>query len=179
MSKHTLDFKLAVIKHYEQGFDGQKSTAKRFGIENGAVRRWVLAYQYHGISGLTSRPGSYTAEFKESVVLYRQQHHLSIREVAARFNIPSHPSITIWEKLYTEGGIEALSNKRGYPTEMSDSTKPMKDHNLRPISEMSPKELHAELQQLRMENAYLKKLQALVQPKRPSAGTPKQRSSKN
>lgn len=33
MSKYSLSFKLQVVKHYLSGREGQKATAKRFGID--------------------------------------------------------------------------------------------------------------------------------------------------
>jgi transposase len=167
MSKHTLEFKLSVVKHYQLGVDGQKATAKKFGIEHGAVRKWAMAYQHHGIDGLIVQHRGYTAEFKESVVLYMRDHNASQRDVAAKFNIPAITTIGIWERLYDNGGIDALSNKRGRPKIMpKPSTSPQ---SKRPISEMTQDELLAEIQHLRMENAYLKKLRALIQQQKLSA----------
>ncbi len=40
MSKYSLSFKLEVVQHYLSGPEGQKATAKRFGIDHSAVRKW-------------------------------------------------------------------------------------------------------------------------------------------
>jgi transposase len=160
MRKHTLEFKLKVIEYYMAGTNGIKVTAKRFGIEGGVVRQWVATYKHHGVEGLSARFISYTAEFKESVILHRRQNQLSARETAALLNIPTYTLITRWEHLYNEGGIEALKSKRGRPKKIMP--KPVKPPIPKSFDEMTLEELHTELQHLRMENAYLKKLKALV-----------------
>lgn len=43
MSKYSLSFKLEVVQHYLSGMEGQKATAKRFGIDHSAVRKWTAA----------------------------------------------------------------------------------------------------------------------------------------
>ncbi len=43
MSKYSLNFKLEVVQHYLSGLEGQKATAKRFGIDHSAVRKWTAA----------------------------------------------------------------------------------------------------------------------------------------
>lgn len=75
----------------------------------------------------------------------------SIRETAAIFNIPS----------YETGGLDALhSKKKERPT--------MKDKKTKPVVESSIEALQVESERLRMENAYLKKWNALVQNKKQS-----------
>lgn len=49
----------------------------------------------------------------------------------------------------------------------------------KPLEEMSKEELLAELQHLRMENAYLKKLRALIQQEKEPASRPRRGSSMN
>lgn len=43
MSKYSLSFKLEVVQHDLSGLEGQQATAKRFGIDHGAVRKWTAA----------------------------------------------------------------------------------------------------------------------------------------
>lgn len=174
MSKYDLAFKLSVIRHYQMGTCGYKRTGKRFGVNESCVRKWIFAYEHHGLEGITHRSGSYTAQHKQSVIQYKKQHHLSIRETATLFKIPSPSTVRVWERLYDEGGIQALTDNRGRNKRMSKHPKPSPE---KPIEEMSQEELHAELQHLRMENAYLKKLRALIQEKK--ASEQKRNSSMN
>ncbi len=176
MSKYDLDFKLSVIKHYQSGIEGFNATARRFDIPTTCVREWFSAYEHNGLEGLTHRPGRYPAEFKKLVIQHKQQKHLSIRETAALFNIPSFSMIRAWEKRYDEGGIHSLTDNRGRKKRMS---KPPRPPASKPLEEMSQEEMLAELEYLRAENAYLKKLSALIQQKEASASKKRRDSSVN
>ena len=176
MSKYDLEFKLSVIRYLEKEGASKKSASKHFGVNASCIRKWVWAYEYHGLEGLKHRNGSYSAEFKESVVRYKKQNHLSGREVAARFNIPGPATIQAWERRYDEGGIQALTDQRGQKKSMS---KHLNESPRKPLEEMSQEEMHAELQYLRAENAYLKKLKALIRQKKESVSKLKQDSSSN
>lgn len=107
MSKYSLSFKLEVVQHYLSGMEGQKATAKRFGIDHSAVRKWTAAWKLHGEAGLTTRHFAYSPVFKESVILHMREHRLSVREVCAKFTIPAFSTVLLWERLYDEGGLEA------------------------------------------------------------------------
>ena len=86
------------------------------------------------------------------------QNHLSCSETALRFQIPQDYLVSKWERIYYEEGPQALyEDKRGRPRKMS--SKPIK----KKLSKKIEEDLIAENQRLRMENEYLKKLNALVQ----------------
>lgn len=55
--KFPLELRLAVVTHYLNSRDGYRETANRFGVGRTAVRRWVSAWQQHGIDGLTWKTG--------------------------------------------------------------------------------------------------------------------------
>ncbi|WP_427238816.1 IS3 family transposase [Yersinia enterocolitica] len=163
MSKYSLNFKLRVVQHYLSGLEGQKATAKRFGIDHRAVRKWSSAWKLHGEAGLTTKPGHYPPTFKEAVILYMRDHLLSARQVSTVFNIPAFTSVCLWERLYNEGGLEALRNSRRGRKRMSKLTGKHPKKNT--TSSLCPDE-REELEQLRVEVAYLKKLQNLTQSKK-------------
>ena len=162
MSKYSLSFKLQVVKHYLSGQEGQKATAKRFGIEHSSVRKWVCAWQLHGEIGLTTKHFRYPPAFKEAVILHMRGHFLSARQVSAKFNIPSFSTVCQWERLYDQGGLQALRDNRRGRKRMSELTG-------KPVAKNTPSSLSSdereELEQLRVEVAYLKKLQALLNKK--------------
>ena len=84
----------------------------------------------------------------------------SVRETAAIFNIASHSTILSWQKSLELHGMDALRpKKKGHPSVKKESIK-QKNQTL---VEGSVEALHAEVERLRMENAYLKKLNSLVQ----------------
>ena len=92
----------------------------------------------------------YTPEFKIKVVETMHKEKLSYRETARQFDIPNS-RVTAWERIYLEEGAEGLyAERRG------------RKSTGRPPKIKKEEDLIAEVQRLRAENAYLKKLNALV-----------------
>ena len=96
----------------------------------------------------------YTPEFKQMVVETMQKEGLSYSEASRQFEINSHRRIQEWERIYLEEGPEGFQiERRG------------RKSTGRPPKQLKPKveeDLIAEVQRLRAEVAYLKKLNALV-----------------
>ena len=94
----------------------------------------------------------YTGEFKQMVVEVMRKEKLSQYEVSDRFQVSRH-AVQMWERIYLEEGPEGLYIERrgrkstGRPKELKPEVE---------------EDLIAEVQRLRAENAYLKKLRALV-----------------
>ena len=95
----------------------------------------------------------YTPEFKIKVVETMQKEQLSYREAARQFEIPNHTMVARWERIYLEEGAEGLSIERRGRKSTDRSAK---------LKTEVDEDLIAEVQRLRAENAYLKKLNALV-----------------
>jgi transposase len=176
MAKYSEQFKLAVVQDYlSDTSEGYRAVGRRHGLSSHTIlERWVAAYQLHGVTGLGKKSSKYSAEHKLSVLQHMWDNRLSISQTAAKFDIRSYAMVSMWERAYRDGGIEALApRRRGKPKPMtaSDTTKPepAPDDDKR-----SREELLAEVNQLRMELAYLKKLEALVQARKKLA-PPKKR----
>lgn len=160
MSKYSNAFKLEVVKYCEEQHHGYADAAKYFNIPSKTIiLQWVRRYKEKGIEGLLkNKISSYSGEFKQDVVEYMHKNHLSATETAINFNLANHSIVLKWERIYYEEGPQALyKERRGRRKDMS--SKPRK----KKISKENEEDLIAEVQRLRMENAYLKKLQALVQ----------------
>lgn len=160
MSKYSYEFKLEVVKYCINNHYGFKSAANLFNIPSKvAVQQWVRKYQEHGCTGLYKNPkSSYSGKFKCNVVEYMHKNHLSLSETAIHFNLANHSIVSKWERIYYEKGPQALfEERRGRSKDMS--SRPEKEK----ISKDNEKNLLKELEYLRAENAYLKKLDALVQ----------------
>ena len=94
----------------------------------------------------------YTPEFKKLVVETMLKEKLSYSETAEKFEI-RHKRVQDWERIYlTEGADGFAVERRG----RSNSGRPKK------LPKEVEEDLLAEVQRLRAENEYLKKLQALV-----------------
>lgn len=158
MSKYSYEFKLKVINDMLDNHIGTDRTSKKYGISHENLRRWFKRYELYGIEGLLMKKGSYDGKFKQNVVEYMHNNHLSCSETALRFGIPQDATVGRWERIYYEEGPQALyEDRRGRIKNMS--SKPRK----KKLSKEVEEDLIAENQRLRMENEYLKKLNALVQ----------------
>lgn len=96
----------------------------------------------------------YTGEFKQRVVETMMQEKLSYREAARQFDVNDHNRVASWERIYLEEGPEGLNVER-----RGRGSKGRPPKKLKPEVE---EDLLAEVQRLRAENDYLKKLNALV-----------------
>ena len=96
----------------------------------------------------------YTGEFKQRVVETMMQEKLSYREAARQFDVNDHNRVASWERIYLEEGPEGL-----YVERRGRGSKRRPPKKLKPEVE---EDLLAEVQRLRAENDYLKKLNALV-----------------
>ena len=95
----------------------------------------------------------YTAEFKIKVVETMQKEGLSYRETARQFEISNHHIVAGWERIYLEEGAEGLQiERRGRKA----TGRPPK------LNKEVEEDLISQVQRLKAENAYLKKLNALV-----------------
>jgi transposase len=160
MGKYSTQFKITAIKAYLDGDDGFRKVAQRHSMDCSLLRRWVAVYKVRGPAGLRSQARHYNASFKRSVVECMHRERLSCREVAARFGLGQSSQVGIWERQYYSGGPDALSvAKRKKVVAMPK--KPTFPLSSQPVDDdsKSREQLKVELEYLRMENAYLKKLE--------------------
>ena len=159
MSKYSGELKLQIVKYCLDEHHSSYDAAKKFNLPDPTpIKRWIRRYNEHGVEGLIKQQkSSYTGFFKENVIEYMHNNHLSATQVAIHFRI--EVSVVLkWERIYYEEGPQAFyEERRGRRKNMSSKSKSKK------LSEDNEKDLIAEVQQLRMENEYLKKLNALVQ----------------
>jgi transposase len=167
MGKYSDQTKLAAAKDYWRGHGGLVAVARRHGVNVASLRQWAAAYRIHGVAGIETRQRKfYSVDFKMTVLRRVRSEKLSSRQAAALFNIRRHDMIGLWQRSYEDGGIAALYPRRSIqhltmtkqPDTQSKRKKPPPEDKTR-----TREELLDELQQLRMENAYLKKLEALAQ----------------
>lgn len=180
MTKYSEQFKLDVVQDYlAAGSDGLRIVAQRHGVPSHfTVRKWVLAYELHGDAGLGKKSRQYSAQFKLSVLQSMWDNQLSMAQAAARFDVRNQAMVGIWERAYRDGGVAALvPRRRGTIKTMAT---PVPEPDRTPDDDKrSREELLAEVSQLRMELAYLKKLAALVQARQKPAARKKRKSCRN
>jgi len=68
MAKYSLEMKFEVVQFVLGQNHSQKEATRPFGITKGHIQMWVAAYSHHGLEGLAVKNGTYTGDFKVSVV---------------------------------------------------------------------------------------------------------------
>jgi len=157
MTKFSKEFRVKLIKEVEQG-ESLNSIARKYGVGRCTLQSWYSKFSNGGLKQLISTNKHYTPEFKIYAIEYRWQHDLSYTQAVVELKISNVAILYQWEKRYLESGPSGLlTTRKGRPPKM-----PKKPEN--PKRDLTREEqLEAEIAQLRMENAYLKKLNALVQ----------------
>lgn len=148
-----------VLKYLNEGI-GLTQLASEYCTDRGSIQKWRDAYLEHGVEGLSIKPTHYSSDFKILAVEYMYNTGSSLRQTVAHFNIKSTQTLRQWERIYCEEGPEALSEeRRGRSSKLGKYNKSKSSKKKANTDE----DLLAEVKRLRMENEYLKKLNALIQ----------------
>ena len=178
LKKYSEQVKLAAVQAYRDGTLGWKATAKAHDVETSSLRKWVAAYEVHGPDGVREkRRELYSREFKLKVLRRMRDEDLSYRQAAALFDIRNFNIIGTWERAYERDGMPGLAAQwAGRRKKMTTPENQKSNSSLREGDKRTREQLLEELQSLRLENAYLKKLDALVQSQAKSAPGRKRKS---
>lgn len=171
MTKFTEKDKLKAVRYYFKHGISQSELARKFGVVTARLQYWIRLYEYHGEEAFKRRYTNFSVQDKLNIIQYMNDHGTSIFDTAARFCLPSDSTLWRWDYLWRNQGIHALESKKKGRLSMKNenqkkTTKP---------TEGSLEALQAENERLRMENAYLKKLNALVQNKEKSPNKTKRK----
>lgn len=160
MTKFSFEIKKLAVNQYLQGI-GSTTIARKLGIKrHDTVLMWVARYRKYGINGLKIRRSThdYDGNFKLKVLNWKKQNQASYATTALKFDISNYGTIANWQRKFERGGVRALFTRRGRPRRMTNNHG--KHDNQTSLSELE--RLRAENRALRVENEYLKKLDALV-----------------
>jgi transposase-like protein len=164
MSKYSYEFKLKVVKAYLKSHRGIRVNALQYDVPAKSLLGWVARFEAHGPEALKKSFTHHTTTFKLLVLEHMGTHQLSIAQTATHFNIPSPSTIGVWLRLYNQGGVTALEPKpKGRPPMPKQIN--YKALLRKPVGELTREELLQRLEYAEVENAYLKKLEALAQQK--------------
>jgi len=155
--KYSKEFKLECIRKRKEGICIETPSGfKDRDSFMSQVRRWTRIYDVLGEAGLEH--GKPTLDVDQRFgLIKRVENGESYTSAALSAGIGADVLIR-WHKIYRESGIDGLQSlKRGKPP--MDKKKPEQKKD----SEKTREELLEELEYVRAENEYLKKLSALVQ----------------
>ena len=153
--RYTKQFKLECVQKYKTGVhidDPGGCKHKTFWTK---VKRWVHIYDALGEAGLEHKKPKRTWKDKYDMI-QMVFNGKSFNEVACSHGI-QESLLSKWYKIYQRSGVVGLKlDRRGRPPKMVKKPKECNEPK-------TTAELEKELEYLRAENEYLKKLSALVQ----------------
>lgn len=164
MSKYTRAFKLSIAKQCIN-HESSRSLSERLSIPDRYIRYWAQVYRYHGEQAFTKPPRAFSSQDKYRILEQMQHNGWSIGHTSVVYNMTTVSTIYQWQKQFEETGLSGLEpQRRGAKMKHKPSTQTLKS-----TQEMSLQELRDELEYRRAENAYLKKLDALLAQKQAQA----------
>ena len=153
--RFTKEFKLECVRKYKAGEQINDPGGCKHKTFVDTVRRWARIYDSVGEVGLEHKKPKRTWQDKMNMI-QRVLNGESIQETALSNGIQSD-LLSKWYKIYQESGIDGLKlDRRGRHRKMAKKPKTSNEPKTK-------EELEKELEYLRAENEYLKKLNALVQ----------------
>lgn len=153
--RFTKEFKLECIRKYKAGERIDDPGGCKHSTFRNAVLEWVRIYDAMGEIGLEHKKPKRTWQDKLGMI-ERVLNGESIKSVALSNGIKGY-LLSTWYKIYQKSGIDGLKlDRRGRPPKTMKKPKT-------PNKPKAENELEKELEYLRAENEYLKKLNALVQ----------------
>ena len=161
MGKYSVEFKIEVIEIWKEHKLTMAEIMSKYKISDQTVQRWVTEYDSQGVYGLITKPIKkiYTGEFKQKVVEDMRENRLNQSETSRKYSVGRN-QVQQWERIYLEKGPEGLYiENRGIASKSANTEK------IDTLDKNIEADLIAEIQHLRMENEYLKKLNALIQAK--------------
>ena len=175
--KYSLEFKLECVNKYKNGEyirkpDNCKCEQREF---MRIIREWNDLYDNFGIDGLKHKTFNkdWTKEDRFRIVA-QVLGGKTTRQVAAENDV-AHGVIFQWVRRYREKGIDGLELHKGRKPKVP--TMPKKKTKLAPSEKEELELLRARNEYLEAENAYLKKLDALVSQR--EAAHPKAKKQKS
>ncbi|MCT0151933.1 helix-turn-helix domain-containing protein [Fructilactobacillus fructivorans] len=167
MTKFSYKLKMEIVKQYLNG-DSSIKLCRKYGIRScSLVLNWVDRFKQYGEKGLTVRSiqRKYSSADKQNILNWMKLNCASYPETALHFDITSPSLIYRWQRSFELYGISGLDNKRlGRPT-MKHKKKLQPDKTDRNVMKdyEEMKRLKDENMMLKIQNEYLKKLNALDQ----------------
>ena len=162
--EHSLEEKLKAIKMYNRGVPPTR-IAKILGFSRNVIAVWCELFKNEGIVGLQRLPYNcrYNFEEKCQIVCEIEKNHVPLHIVSAKYHV-SRSTLHCWVSIVRRKGYDALKEVkygRKYGKTHAIKHTPMgRPKKKEPMTELE--KLQRENELLRAENAYLKKMRALM-----------------
>ena len=161
MAKYNDEFKLKMVREYLEGSLGYELLANKYNMPSSSpIEIWVRSYKEFGVKGLRRKSSKkeYPVQFKLDVLEFMKRTGASYHDTAIEFEMNNPSLIANWKRVFLKEGTEGLKPKpKGRPSmSKNKETKSVK----REVTMSREKELERENELLRLEIAYLKKLEA-------------------
>jgi len=103
--KLSAEQKAEIVRLYLEKGESQSSIAKRYGIDEMAVKKYALQYQAQGIETFINngKNRAYSAELKKQAINAYMNGEGSTREIAAKYGLRSPTQLINWIKVYNSG----------------------------------------------------------------------------
>lgn len=181
MKKYSYDLKIRIVKEYLDGRLTVESLTEKYGIpSSNSISSWVSIYKTFGKEGLKDSVDQpvYPVQFKKDVLHYMKRTGSSYQATANTFGIRYGSTVRSWNLIVQEQGIEGLTETKGAPPmakkeKQMKKQKPSKKITNPSIDSGRMAELERENERLRLENSYLKKLEAFQEKLPPEKHKPK------
>lgn len=175
--KYSYEFKKYLVTLLSSGKVSACKLSIMYDIPKGVLCTIYNKYKKIGDESLKHiyTRNNYSREFKEKVLEYKSANNLSYEQTALQFNIPSCSVIYDWHKQYCkiqEFNMAEKKEKISNPIRSKNNRKPTatplisEDSEEVQLLKKRITELERELYITSAENAYLKKLDALMQEKK-------------
>jgi transposase len=164
--KFTREEKIEMINEYNEKNKSINTISEKYNISKSYMKHLLKQQEKGGIENIgmgqrNKEKRQYEGKFKLKVVKERIASGAGYRETARKYEI-NHAVIQVWERKYLEEGEEGLvKDKRSMGLNVKESRAGA--YQRKKDGKKVEKDVISEIQELRMENEYLKKLNALIQ----------------
>jgi len=163
---YSADLKLQAVQDYLAGELSQYQIIDKYKIASTTqLANWIKKYNshsslkaYNGGTRAMTKSRATTLQERIDIVLYCLNHNRDFNNTANQFQV-SYQQVYGWVKKYEAGGQESLRDGRGrtkMPEELTEADQ----------QKLAMKKLEYEMERLRAENAFLKKLQEIQRRRR-------------
>lgn len=139
-----------VSRTISQGENSLRGISRSYGLDPKEVGIWIALYRTYG-EGVFSSKQKFSQDFRELIIQDKLKNGLSLTDVCVKYKILHRSSLRSWIRLYKDNRM-GTNRKRNAARSAS----------VQEDTKSRIKELEKELLFVKAENAYLKKLQALM-----------------